>query len=224
MTIKTDTGRRWPLLDPRPELVNIEDIAHALANQCRFNGHVSSFYSVAQHAVIVSLEVFRRTKDPVTALWGLHHDDEEAYLGDMVKPLKRLREMQGFREIAAITQTAILEHFGLSWPEPDIVREVDRLMLRTEQRDLLPPWNDGSWSDGDASERGEALSHLKLIGRESEDWVGSDRLPIGHRYGLLCAAEKRGNALRWSCWQSHRGAREFIETHEYFTWLRRERA
>lgn len=39
----------WPL-DPRPEEIEIEDIAHSLANMCRFAGHSEKFYSVADHS------------------------------------------------------------------------------------------------------------------------------------------------------------------------------
>ena len=48
------TGKKfWPL-DPKSEEVDIKDIAHSLAFQCRFNGHSNYFYSIAQHSVIVS--------------------------------------------------------------------------------------------------------------------------------------------------------------------------
>lgn len=63
--IQTFTGRRfWPL-DPRPEDVCIEDIAHALSLKCRFGGHCTRFYSVAEHSVHVSNYV-----PAEFALWG----------------------------------------------------------------------------------------------------------------------------------------------------------
>ena len=67
--IGTFSGLRfWPL-DPNPEKILIDDIAHALAHQCRFGGHASRFYSVAEHSVHVS-----RLCLPEHALWGLLHD------------------------------------------------------------------------------------------------------------------------------------------------------
>lgn len=39
----TASGRRYWPADPRAEDICIEDIAHALAHQCRFGGHVSRF-------------------------------------------------------------------------------------------------------------------------------------------------------------------------------------
>lgn len=64
----------WPM-DPRPEDVNILDIAHSLSMQCRYTGHVSKFYSVAEHSVHVSNIVPKEL-----AMCGLLHDATEAYL------------------------------------------------------------------------------------------------------------------------------------------------
>ena len=155
--IKTASGRRWELLDPCAELVCVEDIAHALSLQCRFNGHCRELYTVAQHAVLVAREVYRETSNLEMAFWGLHHDDEEAYLGDIVKPLKHLDTMREFREVAKRTQAVIAKALGLSsTEEPAIVKEIDRRVLATEQRDLMPAWADGSPPSFD----GEPLPHL----------------------------------------------------------------
>lgn len=81
--MQTYTGRVfWPL-EPRPEDVDIVDIAHALANLCRYGGHSKVFYSVAHHSVLVSQIV-----PPADALWGLMHDSAEAYVIDLIRPIK----------------------------------------------------------------------------------------------------------------------------------------
>jgi len=140
--IQTFTGIQfWPL-DPRPEEIRIEDIAHALSLQCRFAGHCERFYSVAEHSVRVSLAV-----PEVDALWGLLHDAAEAYLVDLPRPIKRWCEMgRLYREIEDNLMLSICQAFGLSAEQPASVKSADVVLLVTEKRDLMKmppkPWED----------------------------------------------------------------------------------
>lgn len=84
------SGQTIDLLDPRPSDIVLSDVANALSMICRFNGQVNSFYSVAEHAVRVALEVHRKTDDRKLVLAALHHDSHEAYIGDLTSPMKRL--------------------------------------------------------------------------------------------------------------------------------------
>src|ERR1700744_4853571 len=84
--IQTFTGKKFSPLAPRPEDVDIRDIAHALAMKCRFNGHCSPFYSIAEHSVRVSWLLEQQGKRE--ALWGLMHDAADAYLPDLGAPIK----------------------------------------------------------------------------------------------------------------------------------------
>lgn len=124
------SGPFWPL-DPRPEEIHIEDAAHALAHVCRFGGHVKFFYSVAQHAVAVS-----HLCEPQDALWGLLHDASEAYIGDMVRPLKRQACFSGYVEAEERLMRAVCDRFGLPYEMPASVAVADEIMLATEARDL----------------------------------------------------------------------------------------
>ena len=83
--ISTRSGRRLYLQNPNAGQIHIDDIAHGLAHQCRFNGQTNKFYSVAQHSVMVASIL-----PPELRLAGLLHDAAEAYLGDSVQPLKEL--------------------------------------------------------------------------------------------------------------------------------------
>lgn len=125
-------GRIWPL-DPRPEEINIQDIAHALGNLCRFGGHVREFYSVAQHSVLISHIVPEEL-----ALAGLLHDASEAYLIDVPRPIKYSLDMQAYRDAEARLEEVICERFGLAFPLDPVIKEYDRALLRVEQRDLMP--------------------------------------------------------------------------------------
>lgn len=132
--IVTYTGKAIEPLNPDPALIDIEDIAHALSNCCRFCGHVRRFYSVAQHSVMVS-----RIVPHEHALAGLLHDASEAYLSDIARPIKQQPEF-GTVYKAAETRLmcAISEKFGTEWPLPPSVKRADEILLRTEQRDLMP--------------------------------------------------------------------------------------
>ena len=135
--MQTFTGRKFYPMAPRPEDVDIVDIAHSLAMQCRYNGHVSRFYSVAEHCVLMS-EVI----EPEFALWALLHDATEAYVGDMVRPLKL--NMPEYRAVEDRVEFAIAERFGLPLPMPTRVKEVDTAILLNERRALLSdsyPWS-----------------------------------------------------------------------------------
>lgn len=121
----------WPA-DPRADEVNIVDIGHALSNICRFGGHAKRFYSVAQHSVLVS-----RIVEPVFALKGLMHDAPEAYIGDLVRPIKRLPGMHVYENVEDAVWSVICERFGISQTLPKEVIEADHTALATEMRDVM---------------------------------------------------------------------------------------
>jgi hypothetical protein len=130
--IQTYMGRAfWPL-DPKVEEIDIVEIAHALSNTCRFGGHTSTFYSVAQHSVMVS-----RIVPPADAKWGLLHDAAEAYIGDMLRPLKHNPTGRHFRGIEARIMRCVCDCFDLPYRQPESVSDADLRLLATEKRDLM---------------------------------------------------------------------------------------
>lgn len=138
--MQTFTGRQfWPL-DPRPEDIDIEDIAHALSNLCRFGGHCKAFYSVAEHSLYVERFSWRDRAGvrPIElARFALLHDAAEAYLVDVPRPIKR--HLGGYEQAESLIEAAILTRFRCdpSAFERSIVKVIDRKMLWTEKRDLL---------------------------------------------------------------------------------------
>lgn len=143
---QTFTGKQfWPL-DPRVEEVCLEDIAHALALQCRFAGHCREPYSVAEHSVRVMRAVSTahcRTDDQrrKVQLAALLHDAPEAYLVDVPRPVKRSPTLYGYREaedrLAAVIELwARLNRGAFGWTP---VKRADAVLLITEARDLLAP-------------------------------------------------------------------------------------
>lgn len=124
------SGKPFYFDHPEASLVTIEDIAHALSNICRFCGHTKRFYSVAQHAVLVSYLV-----PPEHALSGLGHDNGEAVLGDVTSPLKRM--LPDYKRIEAAVEQGLLPQFGVQLPLPACVKYADLSLLMAEQRDLM---------------------------------------------------------------------------------------
>jgi hypothetical protein len=129
-------GQFWPL-DMRPEDVFIEDIAHALSMICRYGGHCERFYSVAEHSVLVS-----RVVPAEYALLGLMHDATEAYVGDVIRPLKPA--LAGYKAIEDQVWLAIASRFGLPSGLPNEIKAADNAVLLAEQKVLMKdapaPW------------------------------------------------------------------------------------
>jgi hypothetical protein len=136
---RTYTGKRVHALAPSPEEIDIDDVAHALSQMCRFVGHTDGFYSIAQHSVLVSELVPHQD-----ALWGLLHDASEAYLCDLPAPIKRDPEMSFYRIAEDRLMRAICRKFGLRPQMPFSVMAADKLALATEFRDVTtvddPDW------------------------------------------------------------------------------------
>lgn len=130
-------GQFWPL-DPQPEDISIEDIAHALSMICRFGGHCLRFYSVAEHSVLLA-----RIAEPRDRLWALLHDAPEAYILDMVRPLKNY--MPGYAEHEARIERAVAWRFGLFFGIPESVKQLDlRILTDERQQNMAPapqPWS-----------------------------------------------------------------------------------
>lgn len=135
--ILTQSGRQFDLLNPTAAMISPNDIAHALAHLCRFNGHTRQHYSVAQHSLLVSSLVPSKHQ-----LVALLHDATEAYIGDMTRPLKAV--MPHFSEVEEIIWQAVCDRFNLDPILPECIKRADLVALATERRDLMPHYP-GEW-------------------------------------------------------------------------------
>jgi hypothetical protein len=107
--IETYTGKAVDLLRPDPDTICVKDIAHSLALQCRFTGHVRYPYSVAQHSVLLSEWAARSGLSKEEQFLHLMHDASEAYLCDVPRPVKPL--ISEYRVIETRLQQVIMEKF-----------------------------------------------------------------------------------------------------------------
>ena len=152
--IQTYTGVEFDALNPRVEDVNIEDIAHSLSMQCRFTGHCSRFYSVAEHSVHLC-DYFML--EPKTALEALLHDGGETYFcGDVAKPAKQSID-GNYHAIEDEIQLTVCEKFGLEFPMSIAVKNADRAILMDEKKALF--YDQKKW-----------ISDCKPLGVKIECW------------------------------------------------------
>lgn len=192
--IQTFSGGTFSIAQPRAQDVRLDDVAHALARQCRFTGHTREFYSVAQHSVLVSqcamvlydpdivdeeeLDAARRV-----GRLGLLHDASEAYLCDVATPVKAL--LTNYQALEDVVQAVVLDAFGVAADAADwqLVHDADRFVFLAEVRDLMTP--------------------------SAPVWSSSDRTEIH------CRAWPRGEVVPWSAGEAE--ARFLQRFHQLFT-------
>lgn len=136
--IVTFTNTKFFPLSPEKKDIKIEDIAHALSQLPRANGHFKHFYSVGQHSINCYHEAVGRNLSSRIQLGCLLHDASEAYIADLTRPVKRnIPEYLGIEEKL---QNKIYEQFGigdLSESERRLIEEIDDTMLYYEFDNLM---------------------------------------------------------------------------------------
>lgn len=151
--IETISGRFVDVMNPTPHEIEADDIAHGLALTCRYGGQIKSFYSVAEHSVLVHDLLGWMGVDSDLRLAGLLHDAAEAYLGDVVAPLKwALRQAEGENAYDAMSDRldeSVAAQFGLLTERfhSPLVKQADLWALKIEAERLTTTAGAGwSWS------------------------------------------------------------------------------
>jgi len=144
--IMTYLGNWVNIFDIKRENISMIDIAHSLSMQPRFNGHMNSFYSVAEHSIWVADRMPDEYK-----FTGLMHDATEAYLSDVPAPFKS--GLKNYKEL----EDNLMKEIALKFPEivypfPDYLKEVDLAALQYE------------WVNYMLADKGEGMSQ-----REAEE-------------------------------------------------------
>ena len=176
--MQTFSGKKYYPTAPRPGDVRLVDIAHHLSLTNRFNGATKFPWSVAAHALLVSSiaeSIAPRGECWMAALWGLHHDSHEAYLGDLITPVKGRFDFE-WLSLEAANDAAIATGLGLPKFSEDvrkIVAVADGRAFATEVRDVAGrpfAWKDPPWpeklqpSNWDDCKRLFMVRHTILLG------------------------------------------------------------
>jgi hypothetical protein len=135
-TIKLRSGVYFDLADPDPATIKLPDIAGALSRICRFGGHCWRFYSVAEHSVLCARQARDDglPNDAVRAV--LLHDAAEAFVGDMVQPLKIM--MPEYRGVEDRVEAAVAVAFKVDFKRWSTeIKGIDHAMLMAERRRMF---------------------------------------------------------------------------------------
>lgn len=166
--MRTFTGKKVDPFTIRPEDVDLIDICHALARQCRYNGHSWGHLSVARHSINVASWVMRHggTADDIIA--ALLHDAAEAYIGDLIRPLKARPEFEFFKRLDDEVTAVILYVVGSPYTSlPDIVHEGDQAITRAEVDHLRFEYEGDAVKD--KADLFNALAHYRSLTQSAAD-------------------------------------------------------
>lgn len=166
-TIKLRSGKYINLVDPQADQIDFLDIAGALSKICRFGGQCQEFYSVAEHCYHCAAVAKKDGQPDSIVLACLLHDGAEAYLGDVVKPLKIM--LPEYQKVEWLMEQAIALKFGVNLEATHAaMKEIDRAMLIAERRAMFSTdhilWN------GENEVRTLDVSFSKWCPQTAEFW------------------------------------------------------
>ena len=162
----TSSGVKFDLLNPNPEMVNVDDIVKAAARIRRFTGHGQDWpVTVAEHSILVH-DVMKKLI-PTTMIApdrydnylfdALMHDAHEVYVNDLSRPMKiAMRHLMPLVDgkpsrspydiIESRCMKAVAGAFGLTYPHPPLVAEADMMALAWEADRLWGPGTATAWN------------------------------------------------------------------------------
>lgn len=190
----TVSGRYFDPMDPERYQNNVRlgDIAHALGQIHRFNGHTVRPIPVDEHSLRVeriAARLVARLDRPAAVVrliraFALLHDAAEAYIGDIVRPMKtddmRLIEGSVLDTITAALLRPLLdrhsaEEIGQAW---STVHHADSIALYFEAMLWQPGASD--WAPDCIKGVADPLEFLPDIWpRRGESWLDTSRAAVG---------------------------------------------
>lgn len=116
--MKTYTGRYVDVVNTDPSTLDVADVAWGLGRIIRFNSQISHDYTVAHHCLTMSHLVPEEY-----ALEALLHDAAEAYIGDIIWPVKAVLDVQLDNAISNFENDFLATLIDTLAPEDHPVRE-----------------------------------------------------------------------------------------------------
>lgn len=183
--IELVNGTQFYFGAPEDHMIHVEEVAHALSMLCRFNGHTKRFYTVAEHACLMSDWVMAQDwATPLHGLTALHHDDAEYIIGDMARPVKM--KVPQFKALETVLDGAIALRFGTEYPFPPWLKAIDKRILVDERRGTINP-SSNNWGIDDLVPL--SVKFWWMLGRFP--WVVKHRYLRRHRR-LMAAVRENG--------------------------------
>lgn len=120
--IHLKSGVIFDLQNPTICDIHMDDIAWSLSRQIRYNGHIPYAYTVARHSILMSYVVPEEF-----AMEALLHDSGEAFISDVVYPLKRL--LPQIDEIEDTITALVMKKFNLDWKGGDVYKKSNPIAI-----------------------------------------------------------------------------------------------
>jgi hypothetical protein len=135
--VEVASGRLMYPFSPKPHMITLWDVAHHLSIIPRYNGATRRPYSVAEHCVLLADYGIRRGLSPLKCLNLLLHDGAEAYLTDVMSPIK-----DSFRAFRAVEDRLLrMIHGTLGVPyleDRSLITLLDKSIILDERAAMLP--------------------------------------------------------------------------------------
>ena len=180
------------LESPTPDMVDVRDVALGLSRQARYNGFTNGFYSVAEHSILLAAWLMKEKKNPELAMLGLLHDASEAYIGDLVTPIKVFMPQYGIWEarIQEACVSALMpkksKWFGrLAHTDRAMVKQGDQRIRIDETNKLMHQGAKNNWAINNAQELTNSREPLGVYiepldpGRAEIQWFNAYTMYLG---------------------------------------------
>ena len=141
--IQTYNGIKFYPFAPKAKDIYLDDIAWQLSMNTRYAGACRKYYSVAEHAVLITRYIIKYYEDRLSmkdefincCLMALHHDDAEFLLRDVPTPIKS----EDTKEIEKTILNSIWNRFEIKFDSYsyDLVKFIDKHIMIDEKKQVL---------------------------------------------------------------------------------------